>query len=127
VLHTYAADGIYPVSLTVTNSCGTDTYLDTINIGNVGITTVNDKSLTCLITPNPATGHVQLQLTGINSVENFTVSILDLAGKETMKPLVYQHQPGSAQLIPLNGLHPGIYIFQIKTLDSSTFQKIIIY
>lgn len=127
VLHTYAADGIYPVSLTVTNSCGTDTYLDTINIGNVGISTLENNSLQCTITPNPAKGHVQIELQGLTVAEIFTVTILDLTGKEMMKPLVHQHQPSNKLQMPVDALQPGIYIFQIKTLHSSTFQKIIIY
>jgi len=127
VLHTYAADGIYPVALTVTNACGTDMYYDTITIGTVGIGDINSPSTQFQLYPNPAQGMVNVSVDGIPNSENYNIAIFDLSGKQVVAPTNVQHQAGSTQAVSLSALKSGVYVFQIKTLHSSSFQKLIIY
>ncbi len=128
VLHTYANDGIYPISLTVTNGCGTDIYYDTLRIGNIsGLAQVPSANLQYMLFPNPTQGLVSVTVAGINAQEAYTISVIDLSGKQVLQPISILHQPNVATEVSVAALQPGIYIFQIKTLLSSAFSKLIIY
>lgn len=127
VLHTYAADGIYPVALTVTNACGTDVYYDTITIGTVGILNVNSPTTQLTLYPNPAQGSVNVSVEGLQNGENYSIAVFDLSGKQVVAPINVQHQASSTQAFSLSALKSGVYVFQIKTVHSSSFQKLIIY
>lgn len=127
VLHTYSADGVYPISLTVTNSCGTDTYYDTLYIGNVGIANVASSKLQYSLYPNPTQGSVELSVSGLNAQEEYSIVILDMSGKAVVEPRTYQYINNTRVNIAVEALQSGIYIFQIKTLHSSAFHKLIIY
>jgi hypothetical protein len=127
VLHTYSADGVYPISLTVTNNCGTDTYYDTLYIGNVGIANAAKSKLQFNLYPNPAQGSVELNVSGLNAQEEYSIAILDLSGKSVVATRTLQFVNNARVIVDVEALQSGIYIFQIKTLHSSTFQKLIIY
>lgn len=127
VLHTFAADGIYPISLTVSNSCGTDVHYDTLYIGNVGIANVSDSKLQYSLYPNPAQGTVQLSVSGLQPQEQYTIAVLDLSGKTVVQPQTLLYIPNSRTNITVEALQSGIYVFQIKSLHSSSFHKLIIY
>lgn len=128
VLHTYAADGVYPVSLTVSNSCGTDVYYDTLFIGNVGISSINANSLHCNIYPNPAKGNwVNISLSGMQLMEEVTIQVLDLSGKLVLQPSTIDYNPNNPLTLSVEGLSSGIYVLEVKTLHSKANSKLIIY
>ncbi len=128
ILHTYAADGVYPISLTVTNSCGTDVYYDTLFIGNVGISNIAAPSLQCTIYPNPTNDkNIKLNVSGLQLMEELTVLVTDLAGKTVLQPQTFQFNPNSAISLSVVGLPSGVYVFQVKTLHSIAVNKLIIY
>ncbi|CAN5178326.1 hypothetical protein BH09BAC1_BH09BAC1_25630 [soil metagenome] len=127
VLHTYSADGSYPITLTVSNNCGTDTYHDTLHISTVGVSNTITSPLQFKLSPNPAHGSVSFTVLGSNPLEEYSISVLDISGKQVLKPMLVQHKPNAPNEISVEALQPGIYIFQIKTLHSSTFSKLIIY
>lgn len=128
VLHTYAADGIYPISLTVNNSCGSDVYYDTLYIGNVGINNLQASALQCNVFPNPASGNsVMISLAGLQLMEEVTVQVVDVAGKSVMLPITFEYHPGKPFELPVKDLASGVYVFQVKTLHSSISNKLIIY
>ncbi len=127
ILHSYATEGVYPISLTVTNNCGTDTYFDTLYIGNVGIANVASSKLQYNLYPNPTQGSVELSVSGLSAQEEYSIAILDMSGKAVVEPRTYQYINNTRVNIAVEALQSGIYIFQIKTLHSSAFHKLIIY
>jgi PKD repeat protein len=127
VLHSYATDGVYPISLTVTNNCGTDIYYDTLYIGNVGVADITKGKVQFNLYPNPAKGSVELSVIGLNAQDEYSIAILDLSGKSVVQPRTLQYVNNARVNVDIDALQSGIYIFQIKTLHSSTFHKLIIY
>ncbi len=128
ILHTYAADGIYPITLTVTNACGTDVYYDTLFIGNVGVSDIAKTALQCTIYPNPTnTNNIRLNVSGLQLMEEVTVQVMDLSGKMVLQPQSFEFNPSQPLNISVAGLQSGIYVFQVKTLHSSAIKKLIIY
>jgi hypothetical protein len=93
----------------------------------VGIDEISSLSTQFYLYPNPAQVTVSVSVDGIPSNENYSIAIFDLSGKQVLAPINLQHQPGSKQAVSLSALKPGVYVFQLKTLLSSSFQKLIIY
>jgi len=77
--HVYATSGLFTVSLTVTNDCGSASYSTVID---VIVTDVNNltKDWNVNVFPNPSSGQFTVELDGIfGDVE---LSITDVAGKK---------------------------------------------
>jgi len=78
-VYTYGSYGLYTVSLTVTNACGTFTSTQQIAVGNVSVdasTVLSEMKMY----PNPSTGKFYLSFTGLKG-DDIHVNVVDAAGK----------------------------------------------
>jgi PKD repeat protein len=116
--HTYAAAGTYPVCVTVTNGCGSNTSCKYVSF-TTGIKDAGGAFSSVSIYPNPA----QDQLTITSLPQGTTVEVLDMTGR-----LLKRVQSGNAELqIDVEGLSAGIHLLRFTDRDgmrgSSIFVK----
>lgn len=97
--HTYAGEGNYTVTLTVTNGCNSDTY--TMNVGStVGVEDLAFGEFT--VYPNPNNGQFNIVSNAVGS----TLTIFAIDGS-----VVLANQPivNTNQAIELSDVTPGVY------------------
>ena len=104
---TYSNEGVFDVSLTVSNSFGSDSYIieDYITVAPLisGVGTINQDEFK--IYPNPAKDKIS-----VSSSENIkSIEIISLLGK-TMKKLTIENDFVS---INVSDMHEGIYFMRI--------------
>lgn len=116
--HTFAAYGIYPVCVTVTNDCGSNTTCKTLYITPTGVQDIStDNGIS--VYPNPVTN--KLNITG--TVPGARLTILDVTGR-----LLHSRQvQGENETFNLGDLASGVYVIWILDKDghatSRTFVK----
>ncbi|NRA49151.1 MAG: PKD domain-containing protein, partial [Phaeodactylibacter sp.] len=105
-IHTFLQSGNYPVCLTATDLCGTNTFCDTLEIMIVGVeeTTIANIKLF----PNPAMEQVQLFAPGISSGQ---VSLLTMQGQMIGR---WEFEGGKS-IIPLVNYPSGTYVLQLES------------
>ena len=119
--HTYAAAGSYVVSLIATNTCGSDTLNQTINVTAVGLNnTINAKNV--IVYPNPNNGQFKIDFK-LNLKDNVTLKIVNLSGQ-----IVYQNNLGSTLSenlsIDLSELASGVYTLRVEGVNTQITKKI---
>lgn len=110
---TYDVEGVYDVTLTVSDGSNSNVQLkeDYIEVFNAtGISTI-DK-LGVQVFPNPTTGTIYLE-----GVEDATVKVYNTAGT-----VVATYSKFNAQTIDLSGMHNGIYFIHI-TMENEVISK----
>jgi PKD repeat protein len=116
--HTYAAAGTYPVCVTVTNGCGSNTSCKYVSF-TTGIKDASGAFSTVNIYPNPA----QDQLTITNLPQGTTVEVLDITGR-LLKRI---HSDNTELHMNVGGLSAGIHLLRFTDKDgrrgSSMFVK----
>lgn len=117
---TYAALGIYDVTLTVTNQWGTDTKVrtDYINVvTNPGIDNPAHGGL--LVSPNPSTGIVFIDI----PKGTFTLEIFSLLGEKVFEQQIVKSRTQS----DLSNLNKGVYLLRFTGNDGQrATQKLIL-
>ncbi len=117
-VHTWTQSGVYVVSLTATNSLGSNVhhiYVD-ILVGK-DETTVSPVE----IYPNPAHQVLFIKLAA-SSQKNVQISISDISGKK----LIYKNLNQSTNSVDLTSLSSGLYFLKIATINGNFSQKIIV-
>ena len=122
--HIYGADGVYTVTLIVTNECGSDTTTGTCTVTTVGMEEdALNQSLS--IYPNPTSGNFTVTFTASSSM-NVELTVLDLQGQ-----VIYNNALGSVsgdvkEAINLNDIAAGMYFVELKVNDSKITRKLIV-
>lgn len=121
--HTYAANGTYVVTLTVTNGCGTSTISDTIVIDVVGMDP--SQGIAYEVYPNPA--QQDITVSG-NVLGNTTLRIqLVNALGQTVRELPETVANGAwAQSLAIRDLPNGIYYLQVNADQISKTTRLVI-
>lgn len=110
---TYDVEGVYDVSLTISDGSNANTVVkeDYIEVDHItGISTIDNSGVQ--VFPNPTTGKVY-----INGVEDATVKVYNTAGT-----VVATYNTFNDQVIDLSNMNNGIYFIQI-TMDNETISK----
>ncbi len=120
--HTYATNGSYPVSLTVTDSCGNDTTItNNVTISTIGLASLFKANSTVSIYPNPTSGLVNIDF-AINDVQEISVVISDITGREITT--LFHGETASEQLsFDTNNLNSGSYYIQIRSAEGGVIMK----
>ncbi|MCC5916970.1 MAG: T9SS type A sorting domain-containing protein [Cryomorphaceae bacterium] len=117
VMHTYAKDSTYTVTLIVENDCGTDTITGTVSIMGISVDKWTMNSIQLF--PNPSKGEVFFNgLKPEHGKHKFVVS--DASGKSVhieVKDVIDRNFS-----MDLSGLPNGVYFIEINT-DEGTVTK----
>jgi PKD repeat protein len=121
--HTYATNGTFVVTLTVTGPCGTDTYTQTVVITQVGLQD-NDLASTLSLFPNPNDGTFTLSF-DFTKAKDVTVEVLDVTGR-----VIYSDKENDVvnynKQIGLENAQSGMYLVRIITNDGVVTEKIVV-
>jgi PKD repeat protein len=115
VNHTFPSTGMWIITLTVTNDCGTDVLIDTIYITSVGIENPESKRET-FVFPNPADDQFTIQYTLTSPIENLGISIYNAGGQRVtaLKDLPCMEGLNTA-VMDCSGLAEGVYQCVLRT------------
>ena len=119
--HEYSQDGIYDVSLTVTNEQGTYTETKSVNVGNVSIDPNNDQD-DLILYPNPVSDVLTIELKDDISGEDLLFEIFDSEGKVLINKKVMALN--SSFTLNIKSLSAGIYSLRIIRGDEIIIRQI---
>ncbi len=123
--HTYASNGSFIITLTVSNACGTDITQDTVDIYTVGITE-NTSQSNILIRPNPA--HSKVTISWNESQTNSRKLILTDVYGQNIYLLDLKSKPGKNSVdIDLSAYAKGIYFVTLRSGKEIFVSKLILY
>ena len=114
--HTYAADGIYEVCLTASNSQGSSTSCDSVSVTSVGIATL-DPSIGVSIFPVPASG----QITIVSDIEILDLQVIDMNGRVLLSKKLNALQTN----LSIKNLSNGNYILKLNTRKGVGLQRFV--
>lgn len=118
----YANSGVYTVTLTTTNSCGSDTYTEVINV----LVSIEDlqNQLDINVYPNPAKDVLYLEFS--ESIQDLSLEILDLNGRQLYTISKEQGLANTNMQIPLQTFNSGLYILKLQIANEHFYDKIFI-
>jgi PKD repeat protein len=117
--HTYTASGNYPVCLTASSVCGSDSACATVSILIIGREDPLQSGL--LIHSNPSNGQIHLLLSGGESIRQVTV--LDLYGRQ----IAEFAGNGTANLpVDLSRVYKGVCFVQVESESGRYVKRIVV-
>jgi PKD repeat protein len=120
--YTYAANGTYLVTLTVTNECGTSTFSDSVTINFVGI--ANGLDFDAIVAPNPATDRVMVAAT-LPEAMNIQVSVVSTLGQVMYSADLGEMSGDLKHAIDLNGFARGVYFVRLQAGDKQLVTRLV--
>lgn len=120
-IHTYATDGTYSVSLTITGECGTDTTMIDVDISTVGIDETTTEN-TFNMYPNPATNNLNIDVQ-ITENSDAILHISDITGRIIVSENFNAIRTGKTTLpVNLSELNSGTY-FVVLNINKQVFTQ----
>jgi PKD repeat protein len=122
--HTYAALGVYTVTLIISDGFCRDTITTLVDVNNFVNVADGDFATAFDLYPNPSSGvfHLYLELIKRSDLE---IAVMDMHGRS-----VYQEQVRKAQTyqgdIDLSSLSKGVYIMSLQAGDKKIYHKLVI-
>lgn len=110
---TYLTNDSYPVTLIVTNECGSDTSEQLISILNVSLLE-ELAGVAISLFPNPNSGIFDIRLEG-NSANPFEIDIRDMRGRVLEHFQIDRIQGSFDQKVDVSYLAEGVYTVQISS------------
>ncbi|MEM6800482.1 MAG: T9SS type A sorting domain-containing protein [Bacteroidota bacterium] len=119
--HFYLNNGIYTVTLIISNSCGSDTLSQEINLQTVGLEEEFAENIS--VYPNPFEGKIIINLNE-RSKEDFSIEVLNSQGQRIVQRI---GKKGLSRIeVELNeDLPSGIYLLRIKGQHSQSVFRLL--
>lgn len=126
VSHTYTANGLYYVTLTVNAPCGVDSKTDSVLISTVGINQLVSPSEYIIASPNPAMDNMTINYS-LDKAGKVLIELYDLSGKKIASLLNNNESQGLHTLTysaKQEGIAAGSYLIRMTTVTNQYMQKI---
>jgi PKD repeat protein len=122
--HTYTSSGVYTACLIATNSCGSDTSCQAVNVTVIGI--ADPLQAQVEIYPVPATDHLtaKVHLPG-QMGDYFEAQVMDASGKIIWNAPLYGQGTDWTLEIDTKDFAQGLYLLQIKGADFRLTKKFV--
>ncbi len=120
--HTYAISGIYTVSLTSENACGSSMAIKDMYVGIVGVEDDLKGGNEISVYPNPSSGKIQVHVL-VNS-EVIGLDIFDMKGVQVFA--TNESPINNIWNLDLTYLSVGVYMVRVRTLFETINHKIVI-
>jgi PKD repeat protein len=116
-------DTCYTVTLTVTGDCGTDTYMDTVCVGEVlsvedGVRNEDQISMY----PNPTEGIVNVVVA--TSGKELSIEVVDIQGRQIFARDYGQASSLVKNELDLSGVAKGVYMVKVTLDDQTTVERV---
>jgi hypothetical protein len=119
--HTYSVEGIYDVTLSVSNECGNDESAEELTAINVGI--ISSLEPNVKIYPNPFNSQINLEIL-LNTQENIKINIYNLMGQLLWSENI-SGQREIFRTVDLDAFAKGIYFINIQSNSQIISRKIV--
>ncbi|MDF1697203.1 MAG: PKD domain-containing protein [Saprospiraceae bacterium] len=117
--HTFLENGIYEVTLVVSNECGDFTVTETFSIISNSVTEAELQQVN--IYPNPAQVQLNIELDNFES-DKIQLQVLDIHGKL----IATDSFNSSNYMIDVSNYVGGTYMIRLKSGDVSYYKKVVI-
>lgn len=121
--HTYTTNGTYTVTLIVTNSCGSDTITQTVDVLLAVANFMGNGQVS--VFPNPNQGQFAIRFMNLDGAD-LQVSIFDLRGESVFQQKLDVQGQSMDAPVDLTGLSKGMYFLQISRGDDRQVLKIVV-
>ena len=123
-VHTYAAGGTYTVTLVVTNACGSDTIVWTIDTNNIGINDPGTDASVLNIYPNPNHGQFTLNFTTTGIIGQIQVNVMTIEGRLVMAEQFTVNADTFVRNYSDIELAAGVYVVQFISQNKTEVKRI---
>jgi hypothetical protein len=121
--HLYTQNGVYQVSLTVYNDCGSNTITFNVEVLQTGIKALNnDQSLS--IAPNPTKDQILVDFNDA-STKSLNINLVNLAGQVIYTESINNFNGKFKQNIGLGNFASGVYFVQMVTDSQVITRKVV--
>ena len=125
-IHSFAASGVYAVTLTATNSCGNSVFVGEVEVSEDSLTDIeavdvaNGEAVQVGIVPNPNNGLFELHIDGAKGKGNLQIvnSLGQVVWSQKEVDLLE-----SGEMVDVSELPNGVYLLQIETKDWSVVRR----
>jgi PKD repeat protein len=121
--HSFPNPGDYTVILTVTNSCGEDTYTLVVPVKTVGLPELDIEKFT--VYPNPTDGVLQVRFNSTSS-QAIDIRVMNMVGQQLIGDSMNNFSGAFQKSYDLSSLPSGVYLFQIATEKGSRTERVIV-
>lgn len=121
--HTYATDGVYMVTLIVSNACGSDTISDTVNIVIIGMSDAISQSTE--IYPNPAQDVVNISCNLLHATQ-LVITVESALGQEVLKEEISSVNGQFKTSMGVKDLPAGIYLVRLTSGANTAVSRLVI-
>jgi len=119
---TYPFEGFYPVTLIVTNDCGSDTIVVSIEVLKLS-TGLNPETSGWTVFPNPFNDILTIHPNKIIN-EDISINILNVLGQEVYKSIYFSGNQSPIN-IPVKSFSTGVYFIRLETKNGLSSYKIV--
>ena len=120
--HTYTDNGIYPVTLIVTNSCGSDTLAQDVDVTGVGVES-NEIAGRVRVFPNPAKNLIYVEWIGRRTTPT-SISLHNVVGEQLIEITDWPLDQAIIE-IDMTALTAGMYFVNVYARSGTLTKKII--
>ena len=121
-VHTYTTIGDYDVYLKISNSCGNDSIIISLNILDIYIP---DNNINITVVPNPSNGQFTLEFKN-NLQEEVSISVINSLGQVLLTKTDESYSSNISMNFDIKNQPSGLYFINVKTKTLSFNKKIII-
>jgi len=113
--HSFAAYGTFPVCVTVTDTCGSNTMCKYVTVSITDVPTVGNSFVSVNIYPNPAKEVIRVE----NLPQSTIVEVIDIFGRSLKKTIAESNECS----LRIGDLLPGVYLLRFTDSKGNTISQ----